>query len=77
MSVHPRQPNDNDLGVACQALSAFGAEYALIGGTAMAVHGFSRATKDIDLLLPVNAHNKAQLIAALASISGNAKALEL
>ena len=77
MSFHRRQPNDHDLGVAGQALSAFGAEYALMGGTAMAVHGFSRATKDIDLLLPVDAHNNAQLIAAMSSIAGNAKALEL
>jgi hypothetical protein len=77
MSLHRRQPNEHDLVVLTQALSAFGVEYALNGGTAMAVHGFSRATKDIDLLLPVNAHNNAQLIAALASISGNAKALEL
>jgi Nucleotidyl transferase AbiEii toxin, Type IV TA system len=76
MNLHRRQPNDHDLVILTQALSAFGVEYALIGGTAMAVHGFSRATKDIDLLLPVDAHNNAQLIAALSSIAGHAKALE-
>lgn len=41
----------------------------------MAVHGFSRATKDIDLLLPVNADNNARLLQALASIPGNTEAL--
>ncbi len=41
----------------------------------MAVHGFSRATKDIDLLLPVNADNNARLLKALASIPGNTEAL--
>ena len=29
-------------------------EYALCGGMAMAVHGFTRATEDIDLFLPPN-----------------------
>lgn len=70
-----RQPNANDLDVLCQALASFGVEYALIGGTAMAVHGFSRATKDIDLLLPVSADNNARLLQALASVPGNAEAL--
>ncbi len=76
MSLHRRQPNDHDLVVLSQALSAFGVAYALVGGTAMAVHGFSRSIKDIDLLLPVDAHNNAQLIAALSSLAGNAQALE-
>jgi hypothetical protein len=69
-----RQPAADDLVLLAQALAAFGVEYALIGGTAMAVHGFSRATKDIDLLLPVSADNNARLLKALASIPGNAAA---
>ena len=73
--MNPRQPAADDLVLLAQALAAFGVEYALIGGTAMAVHGFSRATKDIDLLLPVNAENNARLLKALASIPGNAEAL--
>ena len=70
-----REPTADDLVLLAQALAAFGVEYALIGGTAMAVHGFSRATKDIDLLLPVNAENNARLLKALASIAGNTQAL--
>ena len=70
-----RQPDANDLALLAQALAAFGVEYALIGGTAMAVHGFSHATKDIDLLLPISADNNSQLLRALASIPGNAEAL--
>ena len=70
-----RQPVANDLALLAQALAAFGVEYALIGGTAMAVHGFSRATKDIDLLLPVSTDNNSQLLKALASIPGNSAAL--
>lgn len=71
-----RQPVADDLVLLAQALSTFGVEYALIGGVAMAVHGFSRATKDIDLLLPVNADNNSRLLNALASIPGNSEALQ-
>lgn len=71
----PRQPVADDLVRIAQALAAFDVEYALIGGTAMVVHGFSRATKDIDLLLPVSPDNNARLLSALASIPGNTEAL--
>ncbi len=74
--MSPRDPGKSDLLILAQALTAFGVQYTLIGGTAMAVHGFSRATKDIDLLLPVNADNNARLLQALASIPGNAQALD-
>lgn len=70
-----RQPAPNDLRLLAQALATFGVQYALIGGTAMAVHGFSRATKDIDLLLPISADNNSLLLKALASIPGNTAAL--
>lgn len=73
--MNPRQPLADDLVLLAQALTAFGVEYALVGGTAMAVHGFSLATKDIDLLLPVSADNNARLLKALASIPGNTQAL--
>lgn len=66
-----KQPAKADLVLLAQALTEFGVEYALIGGTAMAVHGFSRAIKDMDLLLPVNTENNARLLQALASIPGN------
>lgn len=72
-----REPDKNDLLLLAQALTAFGVEYALIGGTAMAVHGFSRATKDIDLLLPIDTDNNTRLLQALASIPGNAQAIRV
>lgn len=37
------------------ALNVAGLEYALCGGTALAVHGVPRATVDIDMLMPTNA----------------------
>ena len=70
-----REPDPNDLAVLAKALADFGVDYALIGGTAMAVHGFARATKAIDLLLPVDAGNNARLLKALATIPGNENAL--
>ena len=45
------------------ALEAAGAEYALCGGLALAVHGHPRFTKDIDLLVPAE---------ALANLDGSA-----
>jgi hypothetical protein len=43
-------------------------EYVLLGGAAMALHGFPRMTKDIDLLLPRNARNNARLLKALDAL---------
>ena len=37
------------------ALAEHGIEYAVCGGLAMAIHGFPRATVDIDLLIPAEA----------------------
>lgn len=70
-----REPTQQDLVLLAQALADFGVQYALIGGTAMAVHGFSRATKDIDLLLPVDADNNARLLQALTTLPGSANAM--
>lgn len=39
------------LGLVTRALEAHGVAYAVIGATALAVHGVSRATTDIDLLV--------------------------
>ena len=35
-----------------QCLNAANLDYAICGGLAVAVHGYPRATKDIDLLIP-------------------------
>ena len=46
-----------ELGAIVNALEERGIEYALCGGLAMAVHGFVRATVDIDLLVPADQAN--------------------
>ncbi len=70
-----RQPNQSDLLALAQALAAFDVTYVIIGGAAMALHGFPRMTKDIDLLLPVDATNNSRLLRALESMPQNAQAL--
>jgi hypothetical protein len=40
------------------ALAEHGIEYAVCGGLAMAIHGFPRATVDIDLLIPADAEER-------------------
>jgi hypothetical protein len=71
----PRQPNQTDLLKLAKALADFDVEYVVIGGAAMALHGFPRMTKDIDLLLPVDSINNARLLRALESMPENKEAL--
>jgi hypothetical protein len=41
-------------------------DYALCGGMAVALHGYPRFTKDIDLLVPAEALSHARTVAAMA-----------
>jgi hypothetical protein len=45
------------------ALNANGVQYALCGGLALGVHGFPRATQDIDLLVPEHERSRLQEVA--------------
>lgn len=67
-TVKRRAPETGDIRRLAKALQDHGVEYAVIGGIAMALHGFPRATKDIDLLLPVVPQNNSRLLKALADI---------
>jgi predicted nucleotidyltransferase len=44
-----------DLKLLLRSLNAHGVPYLLIGGYALAAHGYQRATTDIDLLVPATA----------------------
>lgn len=44
-----------DLKLLLRSLNEHGVEYLLIGGYALAAHGYQRATTDIDLLVPATA----------------------
>ncbi|MFT3906333.1 MAG: DUF6036 family nucleotidyltransferase [Steroidobacteraceae bacterium] len=49
-----------------QCLSEERVEYLLVGAYALAVHGFPRATKDIDVYVGATADNASRLMRALA-----------
>lgn len=65
-----RPPQSADILRVLAVLAEHRVEYALLGGAAMAMHGFPRMTKDIDLLLPRDARNNARLLEALEALRG-------
>jgi hypothetical protein len=48
-----------------QCLNAHGVEYLVIGGHAVAYHGYPRATADLDVWVAVNETNAGRLVLAL------------
>lgn len=55
-------------------LDEAGAEYALVGGYAIAAHGFNRFSEDIDILVNPSAENSRRWIAALSRLPDGAAA---
>ena len=74
MSDTSRPATLDDLKALLRALEAHGADYLLIGGYALAAHGYQRATTDIDLLVPANAQAGERLRAALLTLPDRAAA---
>jgi len=72
---YSRAPELEDLLTLCKALNAEGVRYVLIGGFAVILHGFVRATKDIDLLVDASSENVQRLKRAMAILPDNAIAL--
>lgn len=64
-----REPLLDDVLMVLSELERHGVRYALLGGVAMAVHGFPRMTKDIDCIFPRDPENNARLMAAIEDIS--------
>jgi hypothetical protein len=62
---------DDVIGLA-RALTAQGTEYALVGGYAIAAHGFNRFSEDIDILVNPSAENSRRWILALATLPDRA-----
>ena len=69
---YSRAPELEDLVSLCQALNDEQVRYVLIGGFAVILHGFVRATKDIDLLVDASAENVRRLKRAMATLPDNA-----
>lgn len=70
-----RAPELEDLLNLCRDLNREGARYLLIGGFAVILHGFVRATKDVDLLVDASESNIRTVKKAMASLPDNAAAL--
>ncbi len=77
MSKNPqrRPPTPDDITLLAQVLRDNAVEYVVIGGAAMALHGFPRMTRDIDLFLPVDPDNNARLLKALQAVPNSRAAL--
>ncbi len=67
--------NTPDLHKLLESLQRNGVNYILVGGHAVRLHGFNRATEDIDLVVPFDAENGARLIRSLGFLE-SAKELQ-
>ncbi|HEY7214265.1 MAG TPA: hypothetical protein VIC28_06525 [Thermoanaerobaculia bacterium] len=70
-----RAPRLEDLVELCRALNREGARYVLIGGFAVILHGFVRATKDVDFLVDSSEANIQAVKRAMSTLPDNAAAL--
>ncbi|MGI8944920.1 MAG: hypothetical protein ACR2GL_01600 [Thermoleophilaceae bacterium] len=53
------------------ALAQGGVEFVLIGGHAIAAHGFARGTRDVDIVFATSAESCARLARALADVGAS------
>ncbi|MBO0950226.1 hypothetical protein [Fibrella forsythiae] len=68
-SVNPAKTMDisqSDVQSLFRSLNRFGVQYLLVGGIANIVHGYIRATEDLDLWIRADDANKTNLVQALA-----------
>ena len=54
-------------------LQEVGAEFALVGGYAIAAHGFNRFSEDIDILVEASPENSTRWVAALSRLPDGAE----
>ncbi len=52
----------------CAALNAAGAKYLVIGGVACVLHGYARATTDVDILIQRTRENAERILDGLSTI---------
>ncbi len=76
MTEYTRPATWDDVKTLARLLNERGVEYALVGGYALAAHGFNRFTEDIDVLVNPSAANSRRWILALSALpDGAAKEL--
>lgn len=69
---YARAPTVEDLIFLCKRLNEEGVSYILIGGFAVILHGFTRGTKYIDLLVDSDIENIRKIKRAMALLPDNA-----
>jgi hypothetical protein len=62
----------DDLKILANLLNEARVEYALVGGYAIAAHGFNRQSEDIDILVSPTAENSRRWIVALSELPDHA-----
>jgi hypothetical protein len=72
VSAFTRPATWEDLKRVAVALNAEGARYALIGGYAIAAHGYNRFSEDLDILVDPAPDNTRRWIAALSTLPDGA-----
>jgi hypothetical protein len=58
----------------CSLLNNHGAKYLIVGARACWLHGYVRATMDVDILIPEDLENHMRVIAALSELEDHAAA---
>jgi hypothetical protein len=58
----------------CSLLNKHKAQYLIVGARACWLHGYVRATADVDILIPEDLENHARVIAALSELEDRAAA---
>src|SRR5437899_8974436 len=58
----------------CSLLNNHGAKYLMVGARACWLHGYIRATMDVDILVPEDLENHFRVIAALSELKDHAAA---
>ncbi len=56
----------------CSLLNSHCAKYLIVGARACWLHGYVRATMDVDILIPEDLENHARVIAALSGLEVHA-----
>lgn len=74
MTEYTRPASWQDVKTVAGYLEAAGVDYALVGGYALAAHGFNRFTEDIDILVNPSAENSRRWVLALSRLPDAAAA---
>jgi hypothetical protein len=72
MTEFTRPATWEDVKTLARLFDAAGVRYALVGGYALAAHGYSRFTEDVDVLVDPSPENAARWIAALSGLPDGA-----